>query len=264
MHKYFSQFHHAHFTGIKGVGMTSTAQCLADLGIAISGSDVADDFVTAHILKTVCSQVAVGFSPDHLMQEVDLVVYSGAHQGSKNPEVEEAIRRGITTMSQAEVLGKLMDGKRGVSVCGVGGKTTTSAMISWILWKHQNNPSFSVGVGGIVGMERTGAYTEGNIFVAEADEYSIDPLVDRRPRFTYQHPEIIVCTNIFHDHPDIYPTYSDTLSAYNSFFSQLSRSQSLIYFEDEKYSDDIKKMDFSCNLITIGKSDSSTFSYDLS
>ena len=42
---------HVHFMGIKGVGMTALALCVQDLGLAVSGSDVVEDFVTTDLLR---------------------------------------------------------------------------------------------------------------------------------------------------------------------------------------------------------------------
>ncbi|HCR93140.1 MAG TPA: hypothetical protein DIU47_04285, partial [Candidatus Pacebacteria bacterium] len=73
------------------------------------------------------------------------MIYTGAHNGSKNPEVIEAKKRGILVLSHAEALGLFMRGKRGVAVCGVGGKTTTTAMLAWILESAGQKSSYAIG-----------------------------------------------------------------------------------------------------------------------
>lgn len=230
----FEQHTHIHLVGIKGVAMTSLAQCLLDLGKVVTGSDVEEDFVTSSALKKMEIALDSGFSPEHIHESTDLVIFSGAHKGSENPEVLAAKNRGIAVMSHADALGELMKGKRGVSVCGVGGKSTVSAMIAWILEFAQRKPSFSVGVGNVLNLDATGRYVkDSELFVAEADEYVKDPGRDNTPRFMSQHPEIIVCTNIAYDHPDVYASFADTQQAYTAFFQQLPQTGSLIVNGDD-------------------------------
>jgi UDP-N-acetylmuramate--alanine ligase len=119
----------------------------------------------------------------------------------------------------------------------VGGKSTVTAMITWILEKSGHSPSFSVGVGGIVGMKRTGVWNpQSQFFIAEADEYVTDPAAVAQgekaiPRFSYLKPFITVCTHIKYDHPDVYASEQDTVNAYQQFFSQISSDGILILNE---------------------------------
>ncbi len=226
----FDQYTHIHLVGIKGVAMTSLAQCLLDLGKQVTGSDVEDEFVTSAALANMNIQLYSSFSPEHLHASTKLVIFSGAHKGSQNPEVLTAVERGIPTLSHADALGLLMDGKRGISVCGVGGKSSVSAMLTWILEYAGKKPSFSVGVGNVLNLGLTGRYVQDSeFFVAEADEYVKDPGHDNTPRFMAQKPEVIVCTNIAFDHPDVYATFEDTKKAYQAFFASLPEQGSLVY-----------------------------------
>lgn len=226
----FESYHSIHLVGIKGVAMTALAQCLVDLGKEITGSDLEEDFVTAEMLKKrSIKHIHNGFSPENIGVKTDLVIFSGAHQGSQNVDVLTAKERGIPVLSHADALGELMKGKRGISVCGVGGKSTVSAMITWILEYAGLHPSFSIGVGNVSNLHATGRYVStSDFFVAEADEYVKDPMKDQTPRFLSQFPECIVCTNIAFDHPDAYATFDDTKKAYLQFFSHLPPTGTLI------------------------------------
>ena len=231
---FFSNFQNIHLVGIKGVAMTAMAQCLLDLKKTVSGSDVSEEFVTQQILDSLSVKV-LEFNKDNITKDIDAVIYSGAHRGCENPEVVRAQELGIPVFSHAEALGEMMKNKQGISVCGVGGKSTTSAMIAWILEKAGYDPSFSVGVGKIRGLDRSGKYARnGKFFVAEADEYATDPGKDHTPRFMHQHPEVIVCTNLLFDHPDIYKSFDDTKKAYLDFFHNLSYHGHLIINADDK------------------------------
>lgn len=213
---------HIHFTGIKGVGMTALALCAQDLGIKVTGSDVSEVFVTDETLKRRGIRWSVGFGEKNLTPLPDLAITTGAHGGLNNPEVLAAKKMGIPIMTHAEALAAITEGKDVIAVCGVGGKSTTSAMIATIFDSAGFHPSFAVGVGDIPSLGSPGRYDkEGKIFIVEADEYAISPGVDNRPRFSLLAPRVIVVTNIEHDHPDIYPTIAETKKAFREFVEKV-------------------------------------------
>jgi len=212
---------HIHFVGIKGVGMTALALCARDLGIKVSGSDTEEIFVTDEVLKKQGIKWRIGFKKENIVGKPDLVVTTAAHGGLANPEVKAASKMGIKTVTHAEALGMFMKSKVGISVCGVGGKTTTATMITTVLEQARLAPSFAIGVGNIFSLNTPARYTEGKYFVTEADEYAASPGVDDRPRFFFQNPKVVVVTNIEHDHPDIYPDIEATKKAFKSFFEKL-------------------------------------------
>src|SRR3989344_5205676 len=227
---------HIHFVGIKGVGMCALALCAQDLGIKVTGSDIPEVFITDKVLKDRRINYQVSFSSDNLSPKPDLVITTGAHGGLKNPEVLAAKELGIPVLTQGEALAEFAEGKKIVAVCGVGGKTTTSAMIAFILEKVGKKPSWAVGVSEIFGLGYGGKYNkEGEYFVAEADEYVVSIGVDNRPKFHLLSPEVIVVTNIAHDHPDIYPTFEDTLSAYQTFFEKLPQDGVLVVSQEDQH-----------------------------
>ncbi|MFZ5437459.1 MAG: UDP-N-acetylmuramate--L-alanine ligase [Patescibacteria group bacterium] len=212
-----------YFVGIKGVAMTSLAQMLLDAGKLVRGSDVEQAFVTEKKLQDLAIKI------DHfelpLPKDIDCVVYTAAHQGIDNPQVKWAITQGLPTFSQAEAIASLFNQKQGLAVCGVGGKSTVSAMITWVLTKIGQDPSFSVGVGNIPGLKKTGAWTNSQYCVAEADEYVIDPHAPQKnqpiiPRFSFLKPAVTVCTNLRYDHPDVYRNFAHTKQVFKKFFLQ--------------------------------------------
>lgn len=218
-----------HFVGIKGVGMTSLALCVQDLGIGVTGSDTEEVFVTDEILVKRGIKWRVGFEPKSLVPKPDLVITTGAHGGFNNPEVIAAKEQGIPVLSHAEALGEFAKGKDLITVAGVGGKTTIASMVSTLLNSAGLHPSFAVGVGNITALGVPGRYDkDGRIFVTEADEFAISPRVDNRPRFTYQNPKILIIPNIEHDHPDIYPTFKDTKKVFLEFMNRVPKDGLLI------------------------------------
>jgi UDP-N-acetylmuramate--alanine ligase len=222
-----------YLVGIKGVGMTALAGCLCDAGKHVRGSDVAVDFVTAPTLQRLQLRADSGFSVP-LPADTEIVIWSGANGGSRNPQVIAARRRGIPTMSQAEALGVFFNQQLGVAVSGVGGKSTISAMLAVI--SEQIEPqSYAVGVGEILGWPQTGRYRpQAQYFIAEADEYTTDP-ADKsglRPRFSFLRPQITITTSLRFDHPDVYRDFAHTQQVYQHWWGQIRPSGALIYNAD--------------------------------
>ncbi len=231
-----------YLVGIKGVAMTSIAQCLLDAGKTVSGSDIAEDFVTEPILTRLALKIEdIATIPDFVNQKIDAVIYTAAHQGIDNPQVQAALQVGVPIYTQAQALAEFFNQKNGLAVCGVGGKSSVSAMITFVL--DQLAPqelSFSVGVGEIIGMAKTGQWQKnGQYFVAEADEYVIDPHAREKgllitPRFAFLKPFATVCTNLKYDHPDVYASFEDTKKTFAKFFSQIKTGGHLIINGDNQ------------------------------
>jgi len=253
-------YHQFHLVGIKGVAMTALAQILVDMEKQVTGSDVPENFVTKDQLDRIDVKIQNSFH-EPLPLGTECVVYTAAHQSLNNPQVQEAVRQGLPIYSHAEALGELFNEKFGIAVCGVGGKSTISAMISWVLEISGRNPAFAVGVGNIIGLNKTGSWTEqAEYFVAEADEYVTDPTESdpekRRPRFSYLKPKLTACSNVMHDHPDVYTDLETTKKTFTKFFNTLPDGGSLIICSatglDYKIRDDVK-------LLSYGVKDSDDF-----
>lgn len=183
--------------------MTSLALAYQDVGWEVSGSDVAESFITDDILSTrkitILSPLTVPIPKD-----TTLVIYSGAYD-----KPETAVR----TLTLAEALAEFVQERRVIAVAGVGGKTTTSAMLAALFHASNRDVGYYVGTGSIGGLPAPGHAGQDSIYIIEADEYAISK-TDKRPKFALLNPEIVVTTNVIHDHPDVYPTPSDTLAAF--------------------------------------------------
>lgn len=234
----FLSFQHYHLIGIKGVAMTALAQLLVDAGKVVTGTDVTQDFVTKQILAKLDIRIDHDFGSNFPVG-TEVAVYTAAHGGPANPMVAKANQTGLLVLSQAEALAEFFNQKKGIAVCGVGGKSTTSAMISYIF--EQTRPqSFAVGVGDIGGLHKTGQWlAESEYMVAEADEYVIDPSAPTRgeeivPRFSFLRPTMIVCTNLGFDHPDVYRDFDHTKAVYAQFFGNLRAEGKLVVNADDE------------------------------
>lgn len=229
---------HAYFIGIKGAGMTALAQLLVDRGMTVSGCDVKADFVTAPLLKSLAVTIDTSADPE-LPDDVDCLIYSGAFAAIKQRLVSTAQQRNIQIFSLAKITGLLSSEKSTIAVCGVGGKSTTSALLAWIMEQLGTQPSYLVGVGEILNLPHTGKWVaDGKDFIVEADEYAENPLAHAQgeiviPKFHYLDPTIVICTNLQFDHPDVYPSFEATKQAFLHFFLQIRQNGTLIWNADD-------------------------------
>ncbi len=228
-----------HFVGIKGVGMTSLAVILKESGMRVTGSDISEQFITDVTLNNAGITIFNGFSKENV-NNAELVIYTGAHGGLENVEVKSAYEKGIRVISFAEGVGMMMDGTllqkklKGISIAGTHGKTTTTAMIATILSMNDLDPSYLIGTSEIPSLGNSGHYGKGEYFVVEADEYATDPKFDKRPKFMWHKPRVVVITNIEHDHPDIFPTLNSFMEAFRIFLVNLPSDCVVILNGDDK------------------------------
>ena len=200
---------HIHLIGIGGSGLSAIARLLKEMGYTVSGSDRAETPFLAH-LRAAGVILSIGHHPENIAG-ADLVVRSSAIPDD-NPEVLAAQAAGIPVLKRSDFLGRLMTGKTGIAVAGTHGKTTSTAMLAWVLTALGQEPSFIVG--GVLDNLGTNARAgSGKTFVIEADEY------DRM--FLGLKPVIAVVTNVEHDHPDCYPTPADFQAAFLEFVNLL-------------------------------------------
>jgi len=200
---------HIHLIGIGGSGLSAIARLLKEMGYAVSGSDRAETPLLAE-LRSAGITIGLGHSPQNV-SDADLVVRSSAIPDD-NVEVAAARAAGIPVLKRANFLSRLMAGKTGIAVAGTHGKTTTTAMLVWLLTALGQEPSFIVG-GVLNNLGVNARAGKGKTFVIEADEY------DRM--FLGLKPVIEVVTNVEHDHPDCYPTPADFQAAFVEFVKLL-------------------------------------------
>ncbi len=227
-----------HFVGIKGVGMTPLAVIAKEAGCVVTGSDINEEFITDDVLKNAGITPYPTFSPDYI-EDIDLVITTGAHGGYDNIEVVAAKQKNIPVLSQGEAVGVFMDGGifdrkfEGISITGTHGKTTTTAMIATLLKNAGLDPSFIIGTSSIPSLGSPGHFGKGKYFVAEADEYGTEPTYDKTPKFLWQHPTIALFTNIELDHPDIYQSVADVRNSFLKFANQLPEKGVLVCNGDD-------------------------------
>lgn len=226
------EFKHIYFIGIKGVGMTPLAILAKQAGIRVTGSDVAEVFVTDKTLERFGITWQEGFSQRNITGHPDLVVVSGAY-GGENPEVQNAKERGLKLLTQGQALGVFMEGYEAISVAGSHGKTTTAALLSFLLEKAGLSPTFAVGCGDIPSLSGPANLGRGKYFVAEADEYATCPQIDNTPKFFWQNPKVAVVTNIDWDHPDVFEDLAAVGEAFFQFMKKIPKDGFLVLCLDD-------------------------------
>ena len=121
-----------------------------------------------------------------------------------NPLMEEILNRGLPYVSGPQWLSEvLLRDKWILGVAGTHGKTTTSAMLAWILEYAGLNPGFLIG-GVPQNFDLSARLTDSPFFVIEADEYDT-AFFDKRSKFVHYHPRTVILNNLEFDHADIFP-----------------------------------------------------------
>lgn len=205
-----------HLIGIGGSGLSAIARILIERGHSVSGSDRQSNTMTEQ-LELLGAKIFIGHQAENV-SGVDLVVRSSAVLDD-NVEVRAAVAAGIPVLKRTSFLNQLMEGQRCIAVAGTHGKTTTTAMIAWILIDAGYDPSYIVG-GVPVNLSFNAHDGRGDFFVIEADEYD--------KTFLCLAPEIGVVTNVEYDHPDCYPTPSDFYQAFAEFADRISSDGYLV------------------------------------
>lgn len=242
------------FLGIKGVAMANLAVILKKMGKDVSGSDLEEEFITDKLLRDNNIKWQIGF--DNLPKNVNLVVYSAAHQGTKNPLIKKAVSKKIKIISQADLLGELINNFQiKIAVSGCHGKTTTASLLAYALKKLKAKPSYLVGVPFFT--DNQGAdYQDKKYFIIEADEYGVNPPADKTPKFLKLNPDWIICTNIDFDHPDVYKDIEETKKTFIKFFNN---KRLILCLDDKNIFQSIKQLK-NKNYITYGFSKDAEYS----
>ena len=221
---------HVHLIGIGGSGLSAIARLLIEWGYTVSGSDQ-ELSPLAQEVQAMGGEVNLGHRQEQVLG-ADLVIRSSAIPDA-NVEVQAALEAGIPVYKRSEYLCKLTEDSIVIAVAGTHGKTTTTAMISWMLTYLDQDPSYIIG--GVSNNLGNNAHAgQGSLFVIEADEY------DRM--FLGLQPEIAVITNVEHDHPDCFPTADDFFQAFVAFVEGLPENGLLLVCGDDPGA--VKLLDF--------------------
>lgn len=242
-----SEHKHIHLIGIGGISMSAIAEMLLARGHHVSGSDMKDSKIL-NKLRTHGAQIFIGHSGENI-QNPDLVVYTAAIKAN-NPERQRVAQLNIPEIDRAEMLGVIMKNyEKAIAVAGSHGKTTTTSLISLILEYSNLDPTILVGgeldeIGGNIKIGNS------QHFITEACEY-----VESFLKF---YPFIGVILNIDEDHLDYFKDLNHIKDAFKKFSHLIPKEGFLIANNDDENVREILP-DLSCNVITYGINEDSTF-----
>src|SRR5216110_27369 len=182
--------------------MASVAAAMQERGFKVSGSDENVYPPMSTFLQEKGIALNEGYRAENIPADADVVVIGNAMKRS-NPEVEAVLNRKLFYLSLPEVLKNyFLRGRHNLVVTGTHGKTTTTAILAWIMEKAGRKPGFLIG--GIPKNFGEGArLNDSKYFVIEGDEYDT-AFFDKRSKFIHYLPELVIVNNIEFDHADIF------------------------------------------------------------
>jgi len=217
-----AEVRHVHLVAIAGVGMAALAGMLKQRGLHVTGSDEAIYPPMSTLLQRLAIPVFEGYRPENLMPRPDLVVI-GNKVSRGNAEVQAVLAARLPYLSFPEALAEcFIAGTRSLVVAGTHGKTTTTAMLAWILERAGCDPSVMVG-GESRDFGGNFKLGHGGYFVVEGDEYD-SAFFDKGPKFLHYRPSAVLLTAVEFDHADIYRDLEAVKAAFRALVALLPTS----------------------------------------
>jgi UDP-N-acetylmuramate: L-alanyl-gamma-D-glutamyl-meso-diaminopimelate ligase len=191
-----------HFLGICGTAMASVAAALKERGFKVTGSDENVYPPMSTFLQEKGISLKEGYRAENIPSDADVVVIGNAMKRG-NPEVEAVLNRKLLYLSLPEVLKNyFLRGRHNLVVTGTHGKTTTTALLTWIMEKAGCKPGYVIG-GLPKNLGQGARLNDSKYFVIEGDEYD-SAFFDKRSKFIHYLPELLIINNVEFDHADIF------------------------------------------------------------
>jgi UDP-N-acetylmuramate: L-alanyl-gamma-D-glutamyl-meso-diaminopimelate ligase len=217
---------HIHILGICGTFMGGLAALAREAGHKVTGCDAGVYPPMSDQLRALGIDLIEGFSADQLALKPDLFVVGNVVSRTrlsdgtpKFPLMEAILDAGLPYTSGPQWLAEhILPGRHVIAIAGTHGKTTTTAMTSWILEHAGLRPGFLIG-GVPLNFGVSARLGQGKAFVIEADEYDT-AFFDKRSKFVHYRPRTAVLNNLEFDHADIF----DDLAAIERQFHHLVRT----------------------------------------
>ena len=223
-----------YFVGIKGTGVCALAELLHNNGYKVSGSDTPEIFYTDKILKKLNIPYHEGFDSAHIDGNIDFIIHSAAYNESSNPELARAQELNIPIYKYTDALGQWSAEFDSCGVCGVHGKTTTTAMCG-VLTRAADLPAQILMGSASLDFDGSQVLSLGNkYFIAETCEY--------RKHFLSFHPKRIILTSVESDHQDYFPDYNSIRDAFIEYCRLLPKGGQLIYCADDQGASEVAQI----------------------
>ncbi len=217
---------HIHILGICGTFMGGLAALAREAGHKVTGCDSGVYPPMSDQLRALGIDLIEGFGADQLSLQPDMFVVGNvvsrarlSDGSAKFPLIEAILDAGLPYTSGPQWLAEhVLQGRHVIAVAGTHGKTTTTAMVAWILECAGLQPGFLIG-GVPQNFDVSARLGEQSVFVIEADEYDT-AFFDKRSKFVHYRPRTAVLNNLEFDHADIF----DDLAAIERQFHHLIRT----------------------------------------
>ena len=182
--------------------MASVAAAMQERGFKVTGSDENVYPPMSSFLQEKGIALKQGYRAENIPGDADVVVIGNVMKRG-NAEVETVLNRKLFYLSLPEVLKNyFLRGRHNLVVTGTHGKTTTTALLAWIMEKAGRNPGYLIG--GLPKNFGQGArLNDSKYFIIEGDEYDT-AFFDKRSKFVHYLAELVIVNNIEFDHADIF------------------------------------------------------------
>lgn len=209
-----------HMVGIAGIGMSAVARYFLSTGVHVSGYD-RDRSDVAIALEEEGAKIHYQADNESIANDLDLAVFTPA-VSEGHPEMVALRGLGVPLLKRSEVLGLISANSECIAVAGTHGKTTTSAIMTYLL--RSGGLDCTAFLGGIsVDLNGNFVFGMSDWMVLEADEY------DRS--FWHLEPRIAIVTSLDPDHLDVYGDYESMLHDYGEFLRKVKRGGTVILHE---------------------------------
>ncbi len=216
-----------HFIAIGGAIMHQLAIALQGKGNTVTGSDdeIADP-AKSNLAATRLLPEAFGWHPEKITTELDAVVL-GMHARRDNPELLRAEELGIPVYSFPQYVYEISRDKQRVVIAGSHGKTTITSMIMHVLKACGKDFDYLVGAK-VAGFESSVKLSDAPLIILEGDEYPASA-VEPRPKIFFYHPHISVLSGIAWDHINVFPTFQNYISQFETYLKAMEPGAKLFY-----------------------------------
>ncbi|MDP1862397.1 MAG: UDP-N-acetylmuramate:L-alanyl-gamma-D-glutamyl-meso-diaminopimelate ligase [Thiobacillus sp.] len=209
---------HLHILGICGTFMGGLAAIARAAGHTVTGCDANVYPPMSDQLRALGIELIEGWDANQIDRNPDMFVVGNVVMRG-NPLMEAILDRNLPYTSGPQWLAdNVLHDKWVLAVAGTHGKTTTSAMLAWILDDAKMRPGFLIG-GIPQNFGISARLTDTPFFVIEADEYDT-AFFDKRSKFVHYRPRTVILNNLEYDHADIFPD----LAAIETQFHHLVRT----------------------------------------
>ena len=244
-----------YFIGICGKAMGGIAAALKRDRWTVTGSDEKPYPPMSDYLRDCGIAILAPNGSAETFDEMDSVIV-GKRVAETNPDLRYVIENQIPFFSFPQFLREhFLERSRNIVVTGALGKTTTTAMLTWILEHAGLKPDYLIG-GAAKNFTASARFSQSSVTVLEGDEYA-SCFNDPKPKFLHYKPEIAVITNILEDHPDLYGGFEAVRLAFSALVETLPRNGCLIVPEQDATAVELAGS-AKCDVVIVGTGESAT------